>query len=229
MAAPTDSAATPRNPYKKWFFVMLIIITLIIAGGVYVFLLVRDNLDSIQGGVSTDTTYFDTDDDPTAGNPNAQIVIVEFADFQCPFCFQAFPIVHQLINTYGDQIKFVYRDFPISNSHPYAQKAAEAGECAQAQGRFWEMHDKMFQNQADLSVAALKEYAAEIGLDTQNFDECLDGGSFATEVAQDFSDGVAAGVIGTPTFFINGRPFTGAITYDNFASIIEQLIDLQSS
>lgn len=228
MALPTDPVAPPRNPYKKWFFLLLVVMVAVLIGGVYVYSLVRDNLDTIQSG-SGQTAYFDTDDDPMLGNPDAQIVIVEFADFQCPFCYQAFPIIREIVNTYQDYIKFVFRDFPISSSHPEAQKAAEAGECAQAQGRFWEMHDKMFQNRTDLTVPALKQYAGEIGLDTQLFNQCLDSGAFAKEVEQDFSDGLAAGVMGTPTFFINGRPITGTIDYESLSSIIEQLIALQSS
>ncbi|MFZ6036430.1 MAG: DsbA family protein [Patescibacteria group bacterium] len=212
-----------RNPYRRWFYIILIIAILLVIGVIYFYMLVRQNVDSINNSNQGGTTTFATEDDPSSGNPQAKIVIVEFADFECPFCFQAFPVVRQLLDNYSQDIYFVYRDFPIDSSHPNARKAAEAGECAQAQGRFWEMHDKMFLNHDNLAVDALKEYANEIGLDTELFNQCLDGGQFAAEVEQDFIDGLTAGVTGTPTFFINGRPFTGSITYDQFAQIIDQL------
>jgi protein-disulfide isomerase len=165
-----------------------------------------------------------TTDDPYAGDPNAKVVVVEFSDFQCPYCSQEFPTVRELINVYKNKIKFIYRDFPVSDKHPNAQKAAEAADCAFAQGKFWEMHDKLFINQSDLSNAALKRYAGEIGLDAAQFNSCLDSGTYASEVQKDFNDGYAAGVQGTPTFFINDRKFEGVVSLDTFKQIIDQLL-----
>jgi len=165
-----------------------------------------------------------TDDDPYGGNKDARIVIVEFSDFQCPYCFQSFPVVREILSTYGDHIKVIYRDFPLTDLHPDAQKAAEAAQCAHAQQKFWEYHDKLFVNRSDLSVTALKRYAAEVGLDADVFSECLDSGSYDVEVQDDFTAGVAAGVDGTPTFFINDRRYDGAMTVDELTYIIENLI-----
>lgn len=220
------------RPYKKWFFVLLVFMVIVIGTGVYLLIQVRQNVETIGSGNGDSAVApsgeVATTDDPFAGNPDASIVIVEFSDFQCPFCFQSFPIVREIINTYGNDIKFIYRDFPIDEIHPQAQKAAEAGECAQEQGKFWEMHDKMFINQNDLFVPSLKRYAAEIGLDVSTFSQCLDNGNFAAEVKQDFNDGLFAGVDGTPTFFINGRKFDGVVSVEVFSSTIEQLILLGS-
>lgn len=213
------------NPYKKWFFVLAIIFVLVVVGGIYFYSLVRGNVDDIESLGTTETSDgIATDDDPYDGNPDASIVIVEFSDFQCPYCFDAFPVIREVVNAYHDDIKFIFRDFPITSSHPYAQKAAEAGECAQAQGKFWEMHDKMFLNQNDLSTASLIRYADETGLESVSFAECLNLGQFAAEVEQDLTDGLLAGVDGTPTFFINGRKLAGTVSYDSFASVIEQLL-----
>ncbi|MBI5037703.1 MAG: DsbA family protein [Candidatus Kerfeldbacteria bacterium] len=225
--AGMEISPTPTPSYKKWFFVLLGVFMLVVAGGIYFYVLIQDNVTDLQNGNVDRAAYLDTADDPVEGNPDATIVIVEFSDFQCPFCFQAFPIVRELINAYGQDVKFVYRDFPITDSHPQAQKAAEAGECAHVQGRFWEMHDKLFLNQNDLSVPSLKRYANEIGLDTELFNQCLDSNAYADEVEEDFVAGLAAGVTGTPTFFINGRPFTGSVTFDQFAEIIDQLKAIQ--
>jgi len=113
------------------------------------------------------------------------------------------------------------RDFPL-NVHPEAQKAAEAAGCAEEQGKFWEMHDKLFSNQQDLSVANEKTWAQEIGLDTKKFGECLDSGKRAAEVQKDIQDGQAYGVSGTPAFFINGVPLVGAQPFAAFQQVIEQ-------
>ena len=160
-------------------------------------------------------------DDPYKGGERAEIVIVEFGDFECPYCLQEFPVVREVINTYGDKIKFIFRDFPLLGDHPEAEKAAEAGECAHEQGKFWEMHDKMFINHLDLSVPALKNYAKQIGLDTGQFDDCLDSGQYEDEVLADLNDGMEAGVTGTPTFFINNQGYPGAIPLEDFKTLID--------
>jgi len=224
-----NNQANSGKKYKKWFFVLVVVMILILGIGIYFFILVRQNIKNINTGNNTNQSFTGTvatTDDPYTGGSEAKIVIVEFGDFQCPFCYQSFPIIRELIDNYGDQIKWIYRDFPDSVKHPHAQKAAEAGECAQEQGKFWEMHDKMFINQTDLTVAALKRYAEEISLEISSFNDCLDSGKYENEVLQDFTDGYYAGVRGTPTFFINNRKFEGVVPLEDFKSIIDQLIAL---
>lgn len=165
-----------------------------------------------------------TDDDPSVGPKEARITIVEFSDFECPFCKQAFPIIRELMVKYGDRVRFIHRDFPITQIHDKAQKAAEAGECADEQGKFWALHDKIFQYAPAIAVSDLKRYAQETGLDTARFNACLDNAQFAAEVQQDFQDGVALGVRGTPTWFINGKKVEGVIPRESFIKLLDQLL-----
>ena len=165
------------------------------------------------------------DDDPWAGNKDAKVIIVEFSDFQCPFCRQTYPTVKQIIKTYGDQILFVYRDFPIHSLHPQAGKAAEAAQCAYEQDSFWEYHDTLFEKQNDWAsggVPRFKKYAEDLGLDTDAFNECLDTGRYTSEVGIDLKDGMFFGVSGTPTFFINGRKLSGSQPFSAFKTIIDE-------
>lgn len=165
-----------------------------------------------------------TDDDPSIGPKDAAVTIVEFSDFECPFCKQAFPIIRELMAQYSGRVRYVYRDFPVSEIHDNAQKAAEAGACAHAQGKFWALHDKIFQNAPQIAVADVKNYARASGLDMSLFTTCLDSGQFANEVQKDYSDGVALGVRGTPTWFINGRKVEGVIPRDVFVKLLDQLL-----
>lgn len=161
------------------------------------------------------------DDDPVKGPANAKITIIEFSDYQCPFCARAEPTMNQIIDTYKDDIKIVYRDFPLG-FHENAQKAAEASECADEQGKFWEYHDKLFANQGALDIPSLKAYAIELKLNSAQFNQCLDSGKYEPEVKKDLEDGKAAGVSGTPAFFINGRLVSGAQPFDNFKKVIDE-------
>lgn len=165
--------------------------------------------------------YKNTATDPVWGNPSAPVKIIEFSDFQCPFCQESFPIVREMLFKYQDKIYFIYRDFPNNLDHPQAQKAAEAGQCANEQGKFWPLHDKFFINQDDLSVAAIKNYAQAVGLDSAKFNVCLDSGKYAEEVNQDYQDGASLGALGTPTFFINGYKVSGVIPKETFIKIID--------
>ena len=171
-----------------------------------------------------------TSDDPVRGNAKASVSIIEFSDFECQFCER---FVQQTLPTITEQyiatgkVKLVYRDFPLSQLHANAQKSAEAAECAKDQGKFAEMHDTIFQNQQSLSVANLKQYASQIGLNTAAFDSCLDSNSKAAEVARDEADGAAAGVSGTPSFFIGNdqegyQMLVGAQPVAVFQAAIEQ-------
>ncbi len=157
---------------------------------------------------------------PARGPEDAPITIVEFSDFQCPFCSRVEPTLEQVMENYGDKVRLVFRQFPL-NIHPNAQKAAEASLCARDQGKFWEMHDAMFADQKGLSVEGLKKKAAALGLDSTKFDQCLDSGQFADEVHADLQAGSEAGVNGTPAMFINGIPVSGAVPYENMAQVID--------
>jgi len=163
------------------------------------------------------------DDDPVEGDPNAPVTIIEFSDFECPFCGNFYKNSLSLIRKdyiETGKVKIIYRDYPLS-FHPEAQKAAEASECADEQGKFWEYHDKLFENQADLSVANEKKWAKELGLDSAKFDQCLDSGAMASEVAADFSDGQSIGITGTPSFLINGKAVVGAQPFSVFKQVID--------
>ncbi|MEM2138341.1 MAG: thioredoxin domain-containing protein [Candidatus Anstonellaceae archaeon] len=161
---------------------------------------------------------------PYQGAADAKVAVVEYSDFQCPFCQRAYPTVKQLMNEYGAKVKFYYKHFPLS-FHQNAQKSAEAYECALEQGKNWEYHDKLFDNgQADgtgLNNADLKKYASDLGLDTAKFNSCLDSGKFASKVQADAAEGSANGVSGTPTFFINGQAVVGAQPYATIKSVVD--------
>ena len=161
------------------------------------------------------------EDNPTYGDvANAPVVIVEFSEFACPYCSRVNPTIDQVKETYGDKVAFVFRDFPLP-MHKDAPKAAEAGHCAGEQGKFWEMHDKLFAHQRDLKPDQLKGYAGELGLDQTSFDECLDSGRFAANVEADRTDGEKVGVSGTPAFFINGQFINGARPFESFQEVID--------
>lgn len=163
------------------------------------------------------------DEDAFKGDDDAPVVIVEFSDFECPFCGRFYTqTLPQLEETYlkTGKVKLVYRDFPLS-FHSNAQKAAEASECADEQGKFWEMHDLLFEQGVQGGIASFKQYAQQLGLDAAEFDRCLDSGAMASEVQRDFVDGQRAQVQGTPAFFVNGQLISGAQPFQVFQQVIE--------
>jgi protein-disulfide isomerase len=170
-----------------------------------------------------------SDGDPAKGPEAAPVTIVEFSDFQCPFCSRVLPTLKKIEETYGSKVRIVFRDLPLLQLHPNAAKAAEAGQCAAEQGKFWEMHDKMFANQQALGVAELKKYAAELGLKSEAFDQCLDSNKNEAECKKDSEDAQKYGLSGTPGFFINGRMLDGARPYEMFAQIIDEELDLAAA
>ncbi len=155
------------------------------------------------------------------GNAKAAVEVIEFSDFQCPFCLRAHPTVEQVLKTYGDKIKFVYRHYPLQN-HPAARPAAEASACAEVQGKFWEYHDRLFANPTKLSDADLKAHAAALGLDTTKFNVCVDNHQQKPGVDADMAAAEAVGVTGTPAFFINGRAIEGAQPFESFKRVIDE-------
>jgi protein-disulfide isomerase len=160
------------------------------------------------------------DNSPAKGPATAPITIVEFSDFECPFCGRINPSIAEAVQTYGDHLRIVFRQFPL-NIHPRAQKAAEASLCANEQGKFWQMHDLMFAEQKKLEIADLKAKAGSLGVDQAKFDQCLDSGKFAAQVAADMSEGMKAGVTGTPALFINGRFINGAVPFAELQRVID--------
>ncbi|MBI9051576.1 MAG: DsbA family protein [Anaerolineaceae bacterium] len=175
--------------------------------------------------VPTDIPYrqeISVDDDPYLGPEDAPITIVEFSDYQCSYCARFHEQTLQaLMEKYPTEVRFVYRDFPLGG-HPEAQKAAEASECADDQGKFWEMQDLLFKNQVLLSVEQYKIFAIELGLDTDTFNTCLDSGKYEDEVVADLMDGINYGISGTPAFFVNGITLMGALPIEQFEAVIEQ-------
>ncbi|HEV8582603.1 MAG TPA: thioredoxin domain-containing protein [Thermoanaerobaculia bacterium] len=157
---------------------------------------------------------------PAKGPANAPVTIVEFSDFQCPFCSRLTPTMKQVEEKYGDKIRVVFRQYPLP-FHQNAQKAAEASLCAADQGKFWEMHDAMFANQQALAVEQLKAKAAELGLNADQFNSCLDSSKHAATIQADMKEGSAAGVNGTPAMFINGRFISGAVPLEQITSVID--------
>ncbi len=157
---------------------------------------------------------------PSKGSEKAPITIVEFSDFQCPYCARAEPTLEKVFADYGDKVRLVFRDFPL-DFHKEAQKASEAAHCAGDQGKYWEMHGKLFANQQQLDVESLKRHARELSLDAGKFDECLGSGAKAQVVKDHFKAGRQVGVQATPAFFINGRPLSGAVPYEQFKAIID--------
>jgi len=184
-------------------------------------------LPSIPTGIASVSAEDYVDDDPFIGNKNAPITMIEFSDFQCPFCKrfreQTFDqLKAQYIDT--GKVKFVYRDFPLHSIHPMAGKAAEAGECADDQGKFWEYHDKIFEGQsvwASSGVSVFKQYAQELGLDSKKFNDCLDSGKYKNEVEKDLSDATKTGGQGTPYFLIGNQQVSGAQPFSAFQQAIE--------
>jgi protein-disulfide isomerase/rhodanese-related sulfurtransferase len=168
-------------------------------------------------------------DSHATGNLQAPVTVVEFADFQCTPCEIAEPVVRQIRAHYGSQIRFVFRHFPIRSIHPQAQEAAEASECAAEQGKFWEAAEKFYQHQTDLDVAALKDYAGELGLDVARFSQCLASGKMAARVRRDAEDARALGVRATPTFFIGQKKVEGVIEPAEFSRLVDQELTRQET
>jgi protein-disulfide isomerase len=148
--------------------------------------------------------------DHVRGSPDAGLTLVQYGDYECPYCRSAAHVIPRLLERFGDDLRFVSRHFPLPDVHPNAALAAEAAEAAGAQGKFWEMHDLMYERQDRLQLGDLLRYAAELGLDVGVFEADLSGARFADRVAGDVAGAEAAGVAGTPTFFINDRRYVGA-------------------
>ncbi|HEX9664556.1 MAG TPA: thioredoxin domain-containing protein [Patescibacteria group bacterium] len=170
---------------------------------------------------ATDFEYQVTDQDHTIGPADAKVTIVEFSDFECPFCGRSYPVVKQILTDYQDQVRFVYKHYPLG-FHPLAQPAAEASECAGEQGKFWEYHDQIFENQSLMTSENLRQWAKDLGLNSSQFNRCLDLATYADKVKADLALGNANDVSGTPAFFINNMLVAGSYPYEAMKQVIDQ-------
>ncbi len=162
-----------------------------------------------------------SDRDHGLGPNDAPVTLVEYGDYECPMCGAAFPITQELLEEYGDEIRLVFRNFPLTRSHPNALLAARAAEAAAVQGRFWEMHDALYENQSWLEPDDLTSYADNLGLDGDQFISDLNSSKTAERVQEDIHSGMKSGVNGTPTFFINGVRHNGNFDFESLRQAIE--------
>jgi protein-disulfide isomerase len=163
---------------------------------------------------------------PGKGPENAKVTIVEFSDFQCPYCSRVNPTLEQVTKTYGDKVRIVFRQFPLVQIHPNAMGAGMASLCADEQDKFWQMHDAMFADQQNLGSEGLAKIAGTIeGMDVEAFSGCLESDKFRSQVERDLADGSKAGVTGTPAMFINGRFLNGAVPFEQLSAIIDEELE----
>ncbi len=166
------------------------------------------------------------DDDPSLGPAGAPITIVEFSDFECPYCRKwQNEVWPQIQEAYEGQVRLVYRDFPLLSIHPGAVPAAEAANCAGEQDRYWEYHEVLFTTEASFSSESFHAFAEQIGLDRERFETCMAEATYRPEVAKDYQDGTTLGITGTPTFFVNGYRVVGALPFDSFKQVIDQALE----
>lgn len=236
LAVSRESVKAPKGNLDPSKFILpgaILIAALLISGSI-VFYSLNTGGNAGTANIKGEKVDVSVDDDPMLGNPKAKITLVEFSDFQCPFCRSFWGGAFQQIKKeYIDtgKVKFVYRDFPLS-FHPGAQPASEGAECADDQGKFWEFHDKIFGEQAkqgggtiQFSENDVREWASGVsGLDMNKWNECFNSNKYQQEVKKDFDDGSKYGVSGTPTVFINGKPVVGAQPFSAFKAEIDKLL-----
>ncbi len=219
-APPSDSVAALATVRKH---AMVFVTALAVGGPTFIFL-------SRHGGVPPARppslqTLLDRlvrPDSHATGNPRAPLTVVEFADFECPYCGHAEQSAREIRKKFATEVRFVFRHYPLERLHPQAEKAAEASECAAEQGKFWEAAEKFYAQQSDLSEAALDRYAGELGLDQAHFRDCLSSGKMVARVRRDVEDGDAVGIRATPTFFIGQRKIEGPLEFEQFSQLVEQ-------
>jgi protein-disulfide isomerase len=166
-----------------------------------------------------------TAEDHAQGPESAPVTVVEYGDYECPHCGHAYPIVKQVQKHFGKRLRFVFRNFPLSEIHPHAEDAAEAAEFAGAQGKFWEMHDLLFENQERLDEALYLALAQELELPAGTLRKALEVGTYRTRVRAEFTGGVRSGVNGTPTFFVNGHRHDGPFEFEDLVLAIDEALD----
>ncbi|MDP9304514.1 MAG: DsbA family protein [Actinomycetota bacterium] len=162
------------------------------------------------------------DRDHIQGPREAAVTLVEYGDYECPYCGAAYPIIKEVQSRMGERLRFVFRNFPITTSHPHAEQAAETAEAAATQGKFWQMHDLLYENQTRLRDPDLRDYAERLALDVERFDEELAEHVHAARVREDFMSGVRSGVNGTPTFYINGARHDDSYDVETMLAALER-------
>jgi formate-nitrite transporter family protein len=160
--------------------------------------------------------------DHVKGSADAPLTLVEYGDYQCPYCGAAYPVVNRLQNTLGKKLRFVFRNFPLTQAHPYALIAAEAAEAAALQGKFWEMHDLLFEEQTLLNPDIIPLWAKRMGLNLEKFENDVKQAVVEKRIKEDRQSGIHSGVNGTPTFFINGRRYDGTPDYDSLLAALDE-------
>ncbi len=235
--AEEKSEATVTIKKSTLTFVLVAVVFLALGFGIGKFTTPTANVvaggnNNLPGGNTGDgrpaRSNVQVGDAPFIGSSDAKVTIIEFSDYECPFCSRFYEQTELLLRReYIDtgKVRLAYKDYPLSSLHPTAQKAAEAARCAGEQGKYWEMHDLLFVKQSEwapLGVTKLKDYAPTLGLDLQTFSSCIDSGKYTSAVQKDFSEGSSLGVSGTPTFFVNGIGLVGAQPYAVFQQVIEQ-------
>jgi protein-disulfide isomerase len=165
-----------------------------------------------------------SDDDHIQGKKNAAVTLVEYGDYECPYCGHAYPIIKQVQEHFDSNIRFVFRNFPLTEIHPLAKPAAQVAEYAASEGVFWQMHDLIYENQANLSIELLLELAASLDLSKVKLQEALEKNAFEQKIQKDFIGGVKSGVNGTPTLFINNLRYPGPVEFEDLVSAIGELV-----
>jgi len=233
--------------YKRWWGILILTIVSLLVILLIIFLsLVGTYIWKIKNGegqqlfqefeagqtqsnskaLADERSELERTDSPYLGNPNASIVVVEFVDFKCPNCQLAAPIMQKVVQKYNNRIKFIVRNFPVEETHPGSTVLSEIASCANDQGRFWIMHDLLFQNQGSLGASLTQDQidglGNQIGLDMDKYHSCLKDANNATriKISRDYADGMKYGISGTPTFFINGQKVTGVIPLDEWDKIM---------
>lgn len=166
--------------------------------------------------------------DHIQGNPDAPLTLVEYGDYECPYCGMAYPIVKRLQKHFGDRLRFVFRNFPLIDNHPHAGIAAMSAEFADSKGKFWEMHDVLYENQRSLELSDIMNYAKTLNLSTHELKISIESEVYAQKIQNDFMGGVKSGVNGTPTFFINEKRFNDSYEYENLLSALNDVLELKN-
>jgi protein-disulfide isomerase len=183
---------------------------------------VKLSVQQLESGDAPTLTIPVSERDHAQGPPDGPVTLVEYGDYECPYCGKAYPLVKRIQQRMGARLRFVFRNFPLNTVHAHAGIAAQAAEAAAAQGKFWEMHDLLYEHQHDLADSDMVRYALKLGLEVYRFESDLSGEVFAQRVSDDFRGGVRSGVNGTPTFFVNGVRYDGPYDYDSLRAALEQ-------